>query len=865
MHTIFPVAAPKKLAYLTVAMAVCLVGYDARTDPVDQHGDPLPGGAFTRLSTTRWRLDESALAFAPNGRYAIVAGKSTRLIDAATGNSVRVFPVPSYSVFFTDDNKTVMLAHAKTIRYLDVETGKITREVAVNGTGRVWSADGKRVVCIHQVFQGGNWNYCVWDLAQGVELCRWERQFGPCALSADGALLAVRNIQEIGVFSVADKKPVKVWRSPDPFTGRTPNARVVHFLPDGKTLVAAESKRVLLWDAGLGQLQPKGKLIPSLETARDEAATLTASADGRYLAAGGSQGTIYIWDLNEDRLLHTLADAGKGLPIYTLDFTPDSKRLISQTHLFPSARLWDVASGKELTSTAVASSNIERIVFSRDGKTLATVGRRDPVHLWDTESGKLLRCFEHSDSFAFHPDGKALVTAHGLEAAIWNVQDGMLRQRVKGAPIPKDAPTKDLKQVYWTSHCPGDQSIVGVFLGDVRRVVPSGPGGRDHTTHWTMIGIANTQTGKMERSFRSQADYLSAFCLSADGRMLAAVGSLPDRTANTASVQVWDLQQGVELFHADVPCMAQSCERLLFSPDSRALFVTFLDSNAWKGEHKFQVLEIASGKPRASFAYAVDLTTTMSRGAIGSDRLAAIGSAGTISLFDPLTGKEFRKLQTGQERLGCLAFSPDGKRIACAGNDTTALIWDSADLVSVPVKAQLADDSLARLWTELASENAETACRAIRELIQAPDQTVAYLGKQLQPAPPLADGKIKALVGQLDSESFAERQRAGRELLELPDLAEPALAEALKNMPSLETRRRIEALLSELKEKREKGPWLVSGESLRQWRAIEVLERTGTPEARRLLERLAKGGPHAVLTRQANAAAQRLTQRASQP
>ena len=49
-----------------------------------------------------------------------------------------------------------------------------------------------------------------------------------------------------------------------------------------------------------------------------------------------------------------------------------------------------------------------------------------------------------------------------------------------------------------------------------------------------------------------------------------------------------------------------------------------------------------------------------------------------------------------------------------------------------------------------------------------------------------------------------------------------------------------------------------SGERLRQSRALEVAEAMGTPEARSLLEELAKGPAEAWLTREAKAALARL-------
>jgi hypothetical protein len=48
---------------------------------------------------------------------------------------------------------------------------------------------------------------------------------------------------------------------------------------------------------------------------------------------------------------------------------------------------------------------------------------------------------------------------------------------------------------------------------------------------------------------------------------------------------------------------------------------------------------------------------------------------------------------------------------------------------------------------------------------------------------------------------------------------------------------------------------------LRRLRGVQVLEEIGTAEARRLLERLARGEAPAILTRQARAALERLPRR----
>jgi hypothetical protein len=130
-------------------------------------------------------------------------------------------------------------------------------------------------------------------------------------------------------------------------------------------------------------------------------------------------------------------------------------------------------------------------------------------------------------------------------------------------------------------------------------------------------------------------------------------------------------------------------------------------------------------------------------------------------------------------------------------------------------------------------------------------KAVPYLAKQVRPAEGPAAARLARLIADLDAENFDDRDRATRELAALGDAAEPALRKALEGKPSAEVRQRVEGLLAKLRAGT--GP-----EALRRGRAVEVLERAGTPEARRALEVLAKGLPGARLTREAAAALARL-------
>jgi hypothetical protein len=158
--------------------------------------------------------------------------------------------------------------------------------------------------------------------------------------------------------------------------------------------------------------------------------------------------------------------------------------------------------------------------------------------------------------------------------------------------------------------------------------------------------------------------------------------------------------------------------------------------------------------------------------------------------------------------------------------------------------------NLPDLWDALADQDAATAYRAIWTLTATPRETVAFLRERLRCLESPGEETIAKLVADLDSLDFTTRQRASDELSKLDLLAERALRKALTGQPSLELRRRVQKLLEQL-------AGAPSGAQLQALRAIEMLERIGTADARHVLEQLAKGAPGARLTREARASLSR--------
>jgi hypothetical protein len=231
--------------------------------------------------------------------------------------------------------------------------------------------------------------------------------------------------------------------------------------------------------------------------------------------------------------------------------------------------------------------------------------------------------------------------------------------------------------------------------------------------------------------------------------------------------------------------------------------------------------------------------------------VATASMDGTVRLWDALTQNEIGRLEGHRGWVVAVAFSPDGERLVSGGLDTTALVWDIRPLMKRQAKTvALSAAELQSCWEDLGL-GAGTAYSAISKLHFSPKQAVAMLRERIKPAPMAEAQQIAERVGNLGSEQFKIREQAMLELEKLGEVAAPALQIAFMSDPPLEVKRRLEILLEKL------SNWPV--ETLRQVRAVEVLEDIGTPDARAVLERfITEGAPEARLTREAEAAQRRL-------
>jgi WD40 repeat protein len=798
----------------------------------DLYGDPLPKGAIMRLGTVRLRHHSplTCVAISPDGRWA-----------ASTGRG--------YSDPWTSDNP---------IRIWNLNTGKeISRLVGHTSKSlEVVFSPGSKMIASLGVHSPDN-SVRLWDVATGKLIYdlgshsnaarRGETRRAGLAFSHDGRFLASSGPDHvIRIWEVSAGTKVREWMDPSGYNS-------LAFSPDGSELASARLT-IQLWDV------QTGKLRTSFRSATNSVQSLCYSADGTCLVCQTEnrkprERTIEWWDRKTGSQI-------KEFPGTLLGFSTNGRT--AAIFRAKEVQMWDLLTKKQTSSFPAdkrfafggrfgywggLSANGSRLVTAdltsiralrtSDGKDLRTVTGHgstvyglsflntetlvsagdNTIRWWDLRTGSELdsKGGQHGriQSAAFTLDGKTLAVGHGGgKVMVWDVGGR------------KDVFSYDLE--------PPSAPIVSFSLDGSKLAIQS-----RLTGNKLPFRLIDTQRWKE----------ILRFNFGNGGRGLAFLpGNKLVFYLDVSSADLRDLNEGK---HQELPDLARLGNQptLAQSADGRFLVLGHIGGKEsgvlrlWETASKKTVWMASLGKTDpTALAISPDNTT-----------LAIGGRDGALGLWDARSGRELDRFTGHQGEVRALAFSRDGKRLASGSADTTIHIWDIAKTMTRPrpPSVRLKDEEIRDLWTCLGSDDAPAAQRAVWRLVDAGDQTRAFLAKELF-IDEDGDKRFQRLVKQLDDTSVKTRERAMQELIILGASYTNAAKQALAKAVAPRVKQRLEGILAAYERGAEQRL------RHRQVRVLQILESLGTTTSKDLLKQIIEKYPSTPFAIDAKATLRRL-------
>jgi WD40 repeat protein len=340
--------------------------------------------------------------------------------------------------------------------------------------------------------------------------------------------------------------------------------------------------------------------------------------------------------------------------IYAL---PDGKRLLTVAR-DGKARVWDIATQKELSQMALARPDYSAPLFyslSPDGKTLASAYAMDrTLRLWNLADGKEARALgglapnQGFLNLEYSSDGKTLLSAH---------QDRVFR-------IWDAVTAKELRQVAAAKSLYLD-SVFKVGSDGRFRFTPDGKG-LAMIDDWAVC-VVDAESGKELRWYGGHTATVTALAYSADGKRVATVAL--DRAA-----RVWDLATGKAV--AKLPLPQSGGRDLAFSANGKTLAVACSDRTL-----RLFNIEAAREVAKVNLVGVVGVSSfpTFALSRDGKTLYASGGDEPVLRAYDVATGKELFPVTGHAGGVQALAWSPDGRTLATGGwTDRSIILWDAA-------------------------------------------------------------------------------------------------------------------------------------------------------------------------------------------
>ena len=501
-----------------------------------------------------------ALAVSPGGTVLASAGtgSSVKLWDAATGALHQTLNTGSHDiggVAFSPDGREIVSAGMNwnqnpvpdLAKVWNTETGQLLGTLTGHTAGIwavAWSPDGNLIATGSSDKTVGVWDAHTYQAIPALQ----GHIDGVCsvAFSPDGKVIA----SGARVTGGGHPGEIRFW---DAHTGQAlaniaANGGAVTglaYMHDGTLVSVGEDCAVKFWD----RTTLKRTIAPS-----GVAKVLCAafSPDGKWIAAGGSDNVIKIWNRAEGRLERTLK--GHTLAVTCLAFTADGALVSGSAD--GTTRLWNPTTGQSLGATAaIYKGGVTCLALSPDGKLIASGGEDKEVKIYDSHNGTWMRRLAGYQgtivSVAFSPDSKTIaVTSQDGITNLSNSDTGSFVARTEASPgvraVRYSADGKSLQTAgvgsfvrVWdagTGELLDKLRLAGMDAAECFGASPDGKTLAVGTSDGRLI-LCDSETGEAKASMTGHAGPVTCVGFSPDGKLVLSGGE-------DGIAKVWDAKQG---------------------------------------------------------------------------------------------------------------------------------------------------------------------------------------------------------------------------------------------------------------------------------------------------------------------------------
>lgn len=293
-------------------------------------------------------------------------------------------------VFYNEGKTLISVANDKTIRLWDVASGKLERtlraEIGAGQTGQLYcsavSSDGKYFAVAGYPAEFG---IRIFNMETGeldATLTGEKNFISDISFSPDGKWLAGagsdNNIRLWNVAEFASKKS-----SCYVLEGHKANVGSIVFSPDSKILASASLDGTLrLW-----KIRNTGKASFLKEMAKhtDGVRCVCWASNGAFIASGGIDGKILLWN-SEGDYLGLIANT--GAPVLSLAFSESGNKLLAMNI---KGTIYSIPDGNPLISFNEHNNSVLAACFWGDSIVATAGGNNNDIYIWNTETATVLK------------------------------------------------------------------------------------------------------------------------------------------------------------------------------------------------------------------------------------------------------------------------------------------------------------------------------------------------------------------------------------------------------------------------------------------------------------------------------------------